>query len=194
MKRSASPVPAAKRARPDAPPPTPREVWDAAQPRVAEACRVRCAGMLAHVDVLASQRAHKAALAAKGYLFGVYATDRSLFEKLDRVVFQDACAADAGARVLAQVQNVLRQVNAGSEPREDSFNLLVMMEPQYLAPLCDLVDLLTHARARADDLDLFWELTDRLWCFGHPVYDLSSELLDETCAKITARLAAVREE
>jgi hypothetical protein len=162
--------------------------WESVQEHVSKAMDVKLVGMISHVDVGASYKAHKDGLKQQGYAFGTYKTHRSLFEKLDADVFQGSPYCNMRHTVFHVVKTILQQINAGSKPKKDSFSMLVMMSTEYVTPLSNLIMLLSHESAIREDLDLFWELTDRLWCFAHPVYHLHSGLLDETCDKITARL------
>ena len=166
--------------------------WEAVQEHVVRADVVDFSGMIATADVDTSYRLHKDALIEAGYAFGTYNTDRSLFEKLDRLVFQRVPADHMGRTVFDEAKNILSQINEGSRPREGSFSMLVMMSTEYIVPVANLVHLLAHPHASPDDLNLFWELTDRLWCFAHPIYRLHSGYLDETCEKITTRLAQLK--
>jgi len=65
------------------------------------------------------------------------------------------------------------------------------MDIRYIAPASNMVLLLTHPLSMLSDLELFWELTDRLWCGNHPVYFLDTASLDETCHNIDRRLQEV---
>lgn len=173
--------------------------WEAVQPRVSEAMKVPLAGMISEVDAAASFRAHVDQLEAQGYAFGSYPTgDRSLSEKLKHSLFDATPASWMGFEVLGQAMNILKQVNAKSKPSEEDededVSLWVMFRTQYVSPLVDLVHLLVHPKATLEDLHLFWELTDRLWCVAHPIYPLHSGWLDETCCSITRRLAEVSRE
>jgi len=167
------------------------KAWEAVQTRCATAMDAPFEGMIAEVDAEASYRAHRARLEREGYRFGTYSTHRSLFEKLDDLVFRLTPVSHMARTVFDEVKSLLEQINKGSTPKRGSFSLLVMMNPQYVPPLSDLVHLLTHPKATAEDLDLFWELTDRVWCFAHPIYRYHSGHLDETCDAITKRLAEV---
>ena len=166
--------------------------WNAVESTFFTAMSVPFGGMISEVDAARSLRAHRDTLVSKGYAFGTYHTDRSLFEKLNRLVFATVPDAHMGRAVFHEVKSILRQIHAGSKPERNSFSMLVMMDATYVPPLADLVRLLSHPDATPTDLDLFWELTDRLWCFAHPVYtELHSGYLDETCAKIRDRWAEV---
>lgn len=165
--------------------------WKAVREQVSRAMRTPFDGMIAEVDAALSFRDHRAALETKGYAFGAYNTDRSLFEKLERLVFRATPDAHMGREVFKQAKGLLLQVHEGARPQRNSFSALVMMSTEYVPPLSDLVHLLAHPRAASSDLELFWELTDRIWCFAHPVYELHSGYLDETCGKITRRLAEI---
>ena len=168
-------------------------VWESVQEHVRRAVDVPYAGMVSAVDVEKSYQDHKKRLQDAGYAFGTYNTDRSLFEKLDCLVFQRVPADHMGRTVFSKAKSILSQINEGSKPERNTFSMLVMMSTEYIVPMANMVHLLAHPSATADDLDLFWELTDRLWCFAHPIYTLHSGYLDETCDKITARLRAVAE-
>lgn len=167
--------------------------WEAVQTCYSDAMRLPFSGMISEVDAAKSFRAHKKSLEDKGYKFGTYNTDRSLFEKLDRLAFKDTLDAFMGREVFDQARGILRQINEGSKPQKNSFSMLVMMSTEYVRPTADLLHLLTHPKATTEDLNLFWELTDRLWCFAHPIFQLHSGYLDQTCHKITRRLAEVRQ-
>ena len=160
--------------------------WESVQSHASTAMEAPYSGMIRDVDAAASFRAHKQRLEEEGYAFGTYNTDRSLFEKLDRLVF--ASASDMGRSVFNEAKSMLDQINRGSKPQRNTFSMLVMMDTKYVTPIANLVLLLTHSFATSDDLELFWQVTDRLWCFAHPVYRLHSGHLDATCAKITRRL------
>ena len=193
MSTPSSPTPASKRARLD-----PYHVkrvaeWEAVQEHVARANGVAFSGMIATANVDRSHTVHKEKLISEGYAFGTYNTDRSLFEKLDRLVFQRVPSDHMGRTVFDEAKNILTQINWGSKPCEGSFSMLVMMSTEYVVPMANMVHLLAHRDASSDDLDLFWELTDRLWCFAHPIYRLHSGYLDATCDKITARLRELTE-
>lgn len=166
--------------------------WEAVQTCYSDAMNLSFSGMISEVDVASSFRAHRKSLEEQGYKFGKYNTDRSLFERLDRLAFKDIPDALLGREVLYQVKGILRQINEGSRPVKNTFSMLVMMSAEYVTPVACLVHLLTHRNATVDDLELVWELTDRLWCFGHPIFQLHSGYLDETCRKIARRLAEVR--
>lgn len=167
--------------------------WEAVQTCYSDAMDISFSGMISEVDAATSFRAHKKSLEDKGYKFGTYNTDRSLFEKLDRLAFKDTPDAFMGREVFDQARSILRQINEGSRPKRNSFSMLVMMSTEYVRPTADLLHLLTHPKATTEDLNLFWELTDRLWCFAHPILELHSGYLDETCHRITRRLAEVRQ-
>ena len=77
----------------------------------------------------------------------------------------------------------------GPAPR-GSFSMLVMMSTEYIVPVASLVHLLAHLSATGR-LNLFWELTDRLWCCAS-IYHLHSGYLDETCEKYHDALAPAR--
>ena len=162
--------------------------WESVQEHVRRAIETSYTGMISTVDVNESYEEHKTLLQDKGYAFGTYDTDRSLFEKLDRLVFQRVPSDHMGRTVLSEAKSILIQINKGSKPKKNSFSMLVMMNIDYIVPMVNMVQLLAHHSASFDDLNLFWELTARLWCFAHPVYRLHSGYLDETCGKITARL------
>lgn len=162
--------------------------WESVQKHSCRALDTKYAGMIATVDVDASYREHKQCLRDMGYDFGTYHTDLSLFEKLSRTVFRDDCT---GRDVFSQAKNILSKINKGSKPKRNSLNLLHMMSTKYIVPVANMVLLLAHPSALQDDLNLFWKLTDRLWCFAHPVYNLHSGWLDETCDEITKRLQEV---
>ena len=167
--------------------------WEAVQEHVRLANDTPYAGMISTVDVEKSYQEHKQRLTDKGYAFGTYNTDRSLFEKLDRLVFQRVPVDHMGPTVFSEAKSILTQINKSSIPKRNSFSMLVMMSTEYIVPMANMVHLLAHPSASSDDLDLFWELTDRLWCFAHPIYYLHSGYLDETCGKITKRLREVTE-
>jgi hypothetical protein len=193
MSTPSSPTPASKRSRLDDYHSDKVREWEAVQEHVARANAVAFSGMISTSDVDKSYGVHKEKLITDGYAFGTYSTDRSLFEKLDRLVFQRVPSDHMGRTVFGEAKNILTQINEGSTPREGSFSMLVMMSTEYIVPVASLVHLLAHPSASSDDLNLFWELTDRLWCFAHPIYHLHSGYLDETCEKITTRLREVTE-
>lgn len=168
-------------------------VWESVQDNVRLADDILYAGMISTVDVEKSYQEHKQRLQDEGYAFGTYNTDRSLFEKLDRLVFQRVPVFHMGRTVLSQAKSLLTQINEGSKPKKNSFSMLVMMSTEYIVPMANMVHLLAHPSASPEDLNLFWELTDRVWCFAHPIYRLHSGYLDETCDKITKRLREVTE-
>ena len=164
--------------------------WESVQNFVDDTMAAMYGGMISTVDAYKSYNEHKLDLQKQGYAFGTYNTDRSLFEKLDRLVFKDN-RSTMGSTVFKEAKNILKQINIGSKPKKSSFSMLVMMSTEYITPVANMVLLLSHPSATKEDLDLFWELTDRLWCFAHPVYCLHSGYLDETCDKITKRLQAL---
>ena len=147
--------------------------------------------LLSSADVYKSYEEHKEELIFHGYKFGTYRTDLSMFEKLDRLVFGNALVSEMGEDVFDQVRNTLTQINNGSKPKKMSLNMLVIMSTEYITPVANLLTLLTHKDSTVDDLKLFWELTDRLWCFAHPIYEIHSGHLDQTCARITTRMIEV---
>ena len=165
--------------------------WEAVQEHVRLADDTPYAGMISTADVEKSYKEHKQRLQDKGYAFGTYNTDRSLFEKLDRLVFQRVPLDHMGRTVFSEAKGILTQINEGSKPKRNSFSMLVMMSTEYVIPMANMIRLLAHPSASSDDLDLFWDLTDRLWCFAHPIYRLHSGYLDETCSEITRRLHEV---
>jgi hypothetical protein len=165
--------------------------WESVQEHVRLAEDTPYAGMISTVDVEKSYQEHKQRLQDEGYAFGTYNTDRSLFEKLDRLVFQRVPVDHMGRTVFSAAKSILTQIKEGSKPKRNSFSMLVMMSTEYVVPMANMVHLLAHPSASLDDLDLFWELTDRIWCFAHPVYHLHSGYLDETCDRITKRLRDV---
>ena len=166
--------------------------WEDVQTRYKDAMDVSFSGMISQVDAAKSLKAHKEYLKEKGYKFGMYHTDRSLFEKLDRLVFQDTPNVFMGREIFDQVRGMLKEINEGSRPKKNRFSLLVMMSTKYVTPVADLVHLLVHPNATLKDLELVWELTDRIWCFAHPILDVHSGYLDATCVKITQRLDQLR--
>lgn len=159
--------------------------WESAQSHMSTAMETPYSGMIREVDAAASFRAYKQCLEEQGYAFGTYGTDRTLFEKLDRRVFAETPASQMGIAVFNEAKKILREINTGSKPER---NVIGIMDTDTALTIADLVLLLAHPSANSDDLDLFWEVTDRLWCFAHPVYRLTAEHLDATCAKITQRL------
>ena len=166
--------------------------WEAVQTYFSKAMDLSFSGMISEVDVAESFRAHKKSLQDQGYKFGTYHTDLSLFEKLDRLAFHDTPDFCMGRQVFQQARGILRQINEGSKPKKNSFSILVAMNTEYVTPAADILHVLTHQKATARDIDLFWELTDRLWCFAHPIFRLHSGHLDITCGKITRRLEELR--
>jgi len=167
--------------------------WEQVQLHYYRALHQPLAGMLTSgVNIEASYLRHKMKLMTLGYKFDTYKHDRSLFECLDRLAFAYTFSHRWAADVLGELRNMLQQINKGAKPERDTFSMLVMMNPKYVTAVANLILLLTHTKATIYDLDLFWELTDRIWCFAHPVYtSLTSIDLDETCATIAARLDAV---
>jgi len=147
--------------------------------------------LLSSADVNKSYERHMEELILHGYRFGTYNTERSLFEVLHLKVFRNALVSEMGKDVFDQVRNILTQINNGSRPKKMSLSCLVMMSTEYITPVANLLTLLTHKDSTVDDLKLLWELTDRLWCFAHPIYEIHSGHLDETCAKITTRMTVV---
>ena len=99
--------------------------WEAVQTCYSDAMNLSFSGMISEVDAAKSFRAHKKSLEDKGYRFGTYNTDRSLFEKLDRLVFQDTPDAFMRREVFRQARGILRQINEGSKPKKNSFSMLV---------------------------------------------------------------------
>ena len=167
--------------------------WEEVQLHFHRALNQPLAGMLTSgVNIEASFLRHKIKLMTDGYKFNTYEHDRSLFERLDRLVFAYTASHRWAFDVLQELRNMLYQINKDSKPERDRFSMLVMMNTKYVTAVANLILLLAHTKATVDDLDLFWELTDRIWCFAHPVYtSLTSIDLDETCAKIAARLEEV---
>jgi hypothetical protein len=160
--------------------------WESVQPHYNRAIEAQYGGMISKCgsDVNESRIAFKQQLIEEGYKFGTYNTDRTLFERLDREV-----PLAHGPDVFIQLKSILEQINTGAKPKKNRISLLVMDDTQYVKPVADLVLLLSHNSACVDDLTLLWELTDRLWCFGHPVRVSHSGMLYETCEKITSRLS-----
>lgn len=144
-------------------------------------------------DVISkSYNEHKRDLMRKGYAFDTYPIDRSLFERLDRLVFQFIPANHMPRAVITEARGILDEINKGSRPHRHRFSLLAMMSIKYITPAANMVLLLSHPSAGATDIDLLWELTDHLWCFAHPVYThMHIGHLDETCDKINTRIREV---
>lgn len=168
-------------------------LWKSLQSHVYRASLTEYGGMISFVNVEESYLEHKRVLKTKGYKFGTYGTDRSLFERMDRLVFQHTYG-DMGRVVLHEAKSILQHINTGAMPERNTFSMLVMHSVEYIRPIVDLISLLTHSRADCSDLNLFWELLDRLWCFAHPIYYLHSGYLDETSQKITTRLCTLLSE
>ena len=166
--------------------------WQAVQPYVQRASNVSFKGMISRANVFEGYETHRRQLVEQGYKFGT-GTDRSFFERLDRVVLRDTPKADMGRVVFDEIKNILDGINRGCKPKPSgSFSILVMMDVKYTSPLANLVFLVTSKYATSDDLALFWQLTDRLWSFGHPTQTLHSWYLDETCDRISNRFAQVK--
>jgi len=163
--------------------------WESVQSQVLMAMKVPFAGMIADADVYESFYAHRSHLELAGYNFGKYAYDRSMFERLDREVFQLTPPEAMGKAVFHEVKSMLEQINQEANPTRGKVIDLVFTQTAYVLPMAKLVHLLTHPLAIADDIDLFWEITDRLWCACHPIYHLHSARLDYTCSKIIKRVS-----
>ena len=126
----------------------------------------------------------------KGYEYYAQPHDRSLFEKFMRERFHPAI--DAGENiasvVLRQLRGCLEQINTGSKPKKNCFSILVMMDTKYIKPVADMICLVQSTYSAVEDLDLVWELLERIWCFGHPVFrDQTSQDLDLLCERISKR-------
>lgn len=143
------------------------------------------------VDIKESFLEHKRQLIADGYQFDTYHVDRSLFERLDRQLFCYTKPHRWGVEVLQELRNMLTQINTGSKPKRNEFSMLVMMDTAYVTHVANLILLLTNDKATFEDLNLFWQLTDRIWCFGHPTRPYGEYDLNETCEKIATRLEQV---
>ena len=153
--------------------------WFSMQKLVRRALSITDVGSVSKEAVQTSMMRHKEDLEKIGYMLGTYYTDLSLFEK---IYFQ--YERNGSFDAFRCSQSILRQVNEGSKP--GSFSMLVFMEPKYLRPLANMAFIISHDQNRLEDFELFWELTDRLWCFGHPL-KYHSDHLDETCSKINQR-------
>lgn len=166
--------------------------WDAVRKIANDAMGCEIGGILKNDSkVFQSYTEHKSDLEKRGYKFGTYNTDRSLFERLDRAIFKNTPPFEMGRVVFEEIKSILNEIHRGSKPKKHSFCMLVMMSTEYVSPVAHLMTLLTNDKATTEDLKLFWNLTDRLWCFAHPVYHLHSGWLDETCDEITKRMHAV---
>jgi hypothetical protein len=142
------------------------------------------------VVVEKSLLAHKEDMMKKGYKYYEKSFDRSLFEKFMREGFEPAI--DAGENIASVVFKKLRgcleQVNIGSKPVKNSISILVMMDTKYIKPIADMIYLLLSTYSTVEDLDLVWELLERVWCFGHPVFRYQTKQdLDLVCERISKR-------
>ena len=165
--------------------------WNLVQDHFRLAMNTSYDGMVSTVDVEKSYQEHKKCLEDEGYAFGTYKHDRSYFERLDRCLFRKIPVDHMGRAVFFEAKHLLTAINNGSKPEKNSFSMLVMMDTKYIVPIANMIHLLTHTSASSDDLDLFWELTDRVWCIAHPIYQLHNGDLDATCNRITKRLCEV---
>ena len=141
------------------------------------------------VVVKNSLLAHKEKMEEAGYDYYAQAHDRSLFERFMREV-QPAMngGCNIGSVVLDQLHGFLEAVNTGSKPEKGIFSMLVIMEAKYIKPIADMIYLVTSSYSVVEDLDLVWELLERAWCFGHPVFKgQSSQYLDDVCQRISKR-------
>lgn len=168
--------------------------WEVVQSHVLVAMETPYSGMIATADVHKGFVAHKRHLQQAGYDFGNYAYDRSMFERLDREVLFLTPPEAMGQVVFDEAKSMLKQINQEAKPKRGEIARFVFTKTTYVAPMAKLIHLLAHPLAVADDLDLFWEITDRLWCFGHPIYYLHNARLDYTCNKIIKRLADLESE
>ena len=57
-----------------------------------------------------------------------------------------------------------------------------------IKPVADMICLVQSTYSAVEDLDLVWELLERIWCFGHPVFRYqTSQDLDILCERISKR-------
>lgn len=175
------------------------EEWTKLQPVVRDALRVVAvpAGIISlPLVVKNSLLAHKGDMEKQGYKYYEKAYDLSCFELCMRERFDPAM--DAGENianvVLDQLHAVLSNINDGSKPVKNRFSMLVMMDTKYIKPVADMIGLVQSPYSVVEDLDLVWELLERIWCFGHPVFrHQTSRNLDFVCQKITERKREVDE-
>lgn len=168
------------------------DAWKEKQEEVTNAMNTTLTGMISEADVYGSYLSHCNKLSSLGYTFGEYEVNRSLFEEMHHQVFECIPIDHIARETLMQAKCLLQDVYHRSMPRRGRLvSRLVMDDIKYITPLSNMILLLTHTSATCEDLDLFWELTDRAWCFGHPIYDIDVRDFDDTCAKITKRLRAV---
>jgi hypothetical protein len=105
-----------------------------------------------------------------------------------RTSFGPAMDRNLSGTVLFKLKGLLRGVNDGSKPEENVISMLVMMSPEYIKPIADLIHIVQDTYSTDEDLDLVWELFEIIWCFGHPVYKThTSRDLDILCEHITKR-------
>lgn len=161
-------------------------MWNNVQRFFEDATTIRLQGLLLTVNVEASFLRHKIELLEAGYKFNYFEADRSFFDRLDRHFFFRTSKGYWASDILEELVALLKWVNILSKP--DPQSLLSTIEPKYVKPISELILLITHEKANARDMDLLWEFTDRISCFGHPLLEAQGRLFDETCYKITQRL------
>lgn len=137
--------------------------------------------------VIESFMGHMKEMEKKGYHYlGPHdrSYERSLFEKLVRNFKVDVKLAD---NVFHFLNGLVRQMNISSEPKANSCHGMVMMKTKYVVHVIHMQYILVNKLSDTTDLELLWDLMEKLWVAEHPIWKLTSADLDEVCIKILKR-------
>lgn len=164
------------------------EEWQKQQEVVSAALNTTISGVISCSGVVKQNLLeHVKKMKEQGYpYFNEY--DLSLFERFYRTYEDDLTLSHCLFNFL---KSLIRQMNKNIKPKENSINILVMMQVKYMLSVIDMQCILLHDLSDTTDLHLLWDLMEKLWVIGHPIWKLTSQDLDKVCDEIKQRKAAL---
>lgn len=122
---------------------------------------------------------HLDAAAQDGYIYNEAPHYRSFMEVvyIEKLRQHGADAWRLRTAVITQLSGVLQQVVDSSEPKEGKVDLRVIASTEHILPIAKLLRVLTHPVSVPADVDMVWDLFEKLWCIGHPKGYHSGHLL-----------------
>ena len=154
--------------------------WEAARsdPLVTEPFLYR-KGVLGMPGIIeASLAEHLETASRDGFIYNETPDFRSFMEVVYIEKLRDSDNAwELMHNVITQLNGVLEQVVVASEPKEGKSNLLVIASTEHILPFAKLLRILSHPLSTSSDVDMVWDLFEKLWCLGHPKGYHSGHLL-----------------
>ena len=122
---------------------------------------------------------HLEATVQDGFIYNEAPCHRSFMEVvyIEKLRQFSADAWHLRAALITQLNGLLEQVIELSEPKPNKSSLVVIANTEHILPVAKLLRVLTHPMSVPADVDMVWDLFEKLWCIGHPKGYHSGHLL-----------------